>query len=74
MVQFPEHERLARSANWRVRLLHQIARAIGVLVHIDALPYGSQRLLRSRGWPAASTSGGVSAAVRLGVKRSSALG
>ena len=43
MTQFPEHEYLGRSPNWRVRLLHRVAQAVGVLIHIDGLPYGTAR-------------------------------
>jgi hypothetical protein len=43
LCQFPEHEQLDRSRSWKVRLLHRVAQAIGVLVHIDGLPYGSAR-------------------------------
>lgn len=43
LCQFPEHERVYRSQSWKVRLLHLVASAAGVLIHIDGLPYGSTR-------------------------------
>jgi len=43
--QFPEHEWLTRSQSWRVRVLSAVAKAVGVLIHIDGLPYGSKRRL-----------------------------
>lgn len=50
LCQFPEHERLCRTSHWKVRAIHLLARALGVLVHIDAMPYGSARNLpRSTG-------------------------
>lgn len=34
---------------WRRRLIHVIAKALGVLVHIEGFPFGSNRIfLRSR--------------------------
>jgi hypothetical protein len=44
--QFPEHERLAYSRNWKVRMIAGLARMLGVLIHIEGLPYGSARNLR----------------------------
>lgn len=29
---------------WRVRVLHWVAKALGVLIHIEGFPYGSLRL------------------------------
>lgn len=43
--QFPEHERLFTSRHWKARTLHRIAHALGVLIHIDGMPYGSKRNL-----------------------------
>jgi hypothetical protein len=43
LCQFPEHERLTNSRNWKALILHRVAQALGVLVHIDGLPYGSAR-------------------------------
>jgi hypothetical protein len=44
-VQFPEHEHMARSRVWLVKI---VARFAGVLVHIDGMPYGSARRLAMR--------------------------
>lgn len=41
MTQFPEHENGKRSADARVNKLDKLARHLGVLIHIDGIPYGS---------------------------------
>jgi len=29
--------------NWRVIVLHYVAKALGILVHVEGFPYGSRR-------------------------------
>lgn len=50
---------------WRVWLLHLIAKALGVLVHVEGFPYGSVRLYRKSeyGKPRASGSVGISGSI-----------
>lgn len=43
MFQFKEHADLGRSRNWRVQILRLTAKALGVTIHIDGMPYGSRR-------------------------------
>lgn len=46
---------------WRRRLIHIFAKALGVLVHIEGFPVGSNRLyLRSRQGSVNTGRGGVS--------------
>lgn len=35
--------RLQNVGTWRIRVLHYVGKALGVLLHIDGLPYGSSR-------------------------------
>lgn len=30
-------------ANWRLVVLHHVAQALGLLVHVEGFPYGSRR-------------------------------
>lgn len=32
---------------WRVALIHLLAKLLGVLVHVDGLPFGSARIYRA---------------------------
>jgi len=32
---------------WRLLALHLIAKALGVLIHVDDMPYGSSRIYRT---------------------------
>jgi hypothetical protein len=57
MDQFDSWTAMAR--DWRVRILHRLAQAFGILIKIDGMPWGSLRLKRSRGWPGAGDSGSV---------------
>jgi hypothetical protein len=36
------HE-LTRYGEWRVRAMHRVAKALGLLVHIDGLPFGREQ-------------------------------
>jgi hypothetical protein len=41
--QFPDYSR-----NWRVLVLHYFAKALGVLIKVDGIPYGSRRRIPVR--------------------------
>lgn len=41
MAQFPEHDTGRRTSNPKVMKLDKLARHLGVLIHIDAMPYGA---------------------------------
>lgn len=44
--------------NWRLRILHHVARALGLLVKVEGFPYGATRNL---GAPRGYTTGPISA-------------
>jgi hypothetical protein len=46
--------RLVQQDAWRVRLIHYVAKAAGLLIHIDGIPFGSSRNNR-RCLPASET-------------------
>jgi hypothetical protein len=46
--QFPEHETLHYSRHWKVRLIAGLAKILGVLIHIEGLPYGTNRNIPKR--------------------------
>ena len=39
----PYNLNLITQAAWRVTILHWVARALGVLVHVEGMPFGSTR-------------------------------
>lgn len=41
ICQFPEHEHMGYAKSWRMKLLAVIAKALGILIHVDGLPYGA---------------------------------
>ena len=41
--QFIEHEKLCRSKSLKMQTLGLIAKMLGVLIHVDGMPYGSKR-------------------------------
>ena len=45
---YPSHTTLT-NRDWRVRALHYVAKAFGILIKIDGIPLGSRRILRSVG-------------------------
>lgn len=47
--QFDEHETMRRSTDERVQRLAKLAEECGVLIHIDGMPYGSNKLMIERG-------------------------
>ncbi|MCV9940926.1 hypothetical protein OIU35_31635 [Boseaceae bacterium BT-24-1] len=40
--------KLIYQAAWRVRIVHYVAKALGVLVHVDGMPFGSARIVPNR--------------------------
>ena len=43
--------KLVRQASWRVVIVHFVAKLVGLLVHVEGLPYGSSRNYRHlRDW------------------------
>ena len=48
IFQFPEHEHMYTSHNWRIRTLHYVAKALGVLFHVDGMPYGADIFRRRK--------------------------
>lgn len=46
--------------NWRLVVLHYVAKALGVLVHVEGFPYGSRRnfdMSEREGWGGACRDG-----------------
>lgn len=41
IYQFPEHEHMGYAKSWRMKLLAFVAKCLGILIHVDGLPYGA---------------------------------